>query len=81
LVSALKIHVNIIIVDIFMCWFNILLVSALKIHVSKSCKALLDSLGGYQMVERGFVSMKGKGEQLTYWLVDEDVRIRESRTR
>ncbi|XP_076449001.1 guanylate cyclase 32E-like [Babylonia areolata] len=52
----------------------------LKIHVSGQCKSLLDSLGGYSLVERGLVSMKGKGEQLTYWLLSEDARIRELRT-
>ena len=55
--------------------------AALKIHVSAQCKALLDTLGGYTLTERGLVSMKGKGELLTYWLLDEDARVRELRTR
>ena len=56
-------------------------VAALKIHVSSQCKALLDALGGYTLTERGLVSMKGKGEQLTFWLLEEDSRVRELRTR
>ena len=32
--------------------------SALRIHVSKSTRILLDTLGGYQMIERGEVEMK-----------------------
>ncbi|KAK2159125.1 hypothetical protein LSH36_158g05017 [Paralvinella palmiformis] len=44
----------------------------LKIHCSADCKALLDHLGGYQLEERGYISMKGKGEMLTYWLIGED---------
>ncbi|CAL1527407.1 unnamed protein product [Lymnaea stagnalis] len=54
---------------------------ALKIHVSPSCKNLLDELGGYTLIERGRVSMKGKGELLTYWLIDEDPSIRERRSK
>lgn len=30
----------------------------LKIHISKSTKAVLDILGGYEMEERGYVEMK-----------------------
>ncbi|XP_050428975.1 receptor-type guanylate cyclase Gyc76C-like isoform X2 [Adelges cooleyi] len=40
----------------------------LKIHISEQCKNALDDLGGYIIKERGYVSMKGKGEVLTYWL-------------
>nr|KAG5701206.1 hypothetical protein BaRGS_008582 [Batillaria attramentaria] len=54
---------------------------ALKIHVSARCKAILDILGGYTLEERGMVSMKGKGEMLTYWLLEEDSHVRELRTR
>lgn len=46
--------------------------SALKIHCSSECRTLLERLGGYQMVERGLVEMKGKGNVRTYWLVGED---------
>ncbi|GFR93311.1 guanylate cyclase [Elysia marginata] len=45
---------------------------ALKIHCSSSCKHILDLIGGFDLEERGYVSMKGKGEQLTYWLQGED---------
>ncbi|XP_055371824.1 receptor-type guanylate cyclase Gyc76C-like [Condylostylus longicornis] len=41
---------------------------ALKIHISPKCKEALDKLGGYITEVRGLVSMKGKGEVLTYWL-------------
>ncbi|XP_067647261.1 receptor-type guanylate cyclase Gyc76C-like isoform X2 [Eurosta solidaginis] len=41
---------------------------ALKIHISSKCKEALDKLGGYMTEERGLVSMKGKGEVVTYWL-------------
>ncbi|KAG7307262.1 hypothetical protein JYU34_007422, partial [Plutella xylostella] len=44
----------------------------LKIHCSSTCKALLDQLGGYILEERGIVSMKGKRDQLTYWLRGEE---------
>ncbi|XP_041976908.1 guanylate cyclase 32E [Aricia agestis] len=40
----------------------------LKIHCSAACKALLDEIGGYIVEERGLVSMKGKHDQLTYWV-------------
>lgn len=42
---------------------------ALKIHISPQCKEKLDKLGGYITEERGLISMKGKGEVLTYWLI------------
>ncbi|XP_064601524.1 speract receptor-like isoform X2 [Liolophura sinensis] len=51
----------------------------LKIHVSTECRALLEKLGGYSLTERGLVAMKGKGEILTYWLLDEDSRVRKER--
>ena len=54
---------------------------ALKIHCSKETKELLDQLGGFKVVERGLVSMKGKGERLTYWLLGEDPVLREERNR
>lgn len=41
----------------------------LRIHISHQCRAALIKLGGYDIVERGLVKMKGKGEVLTYWLV------------
>ncbi|XP_060656208.1 receptor-type guanylate cyclase Gyc76C-like isoform X1 [Drosophila nasuta] len=42
---------------------------ALKIHISNKCKLALDKLGGGYITEkRGLVSMKGKGEVVTWWL-------------
>ncbi|XP_052890825.1 receptor-type guanylate cyclase Gyc76C-like isoform X1 [Anopheles moucheti] len=41
---------------------------ALKIHISQQCKDALDTLGGYVIIERGLIAMKGKGEVMTYWL-------------
>ncbi|XP_067931824.1 speract receptor-like isoform X2 [Watersipora subatra] len=53
--------------------------SPLKIHISKSTKAVLDVLGGYVTSERGYIEMKGKGTQLTYWLLGEDKKVRKKR--
>lgn len=52
---------------------------ALKIHCSRACRDLLVTLGGYQLVERGLVTMKGKGNQQTYWLVGEEPHFRQLR--
>lgn len=41
----------------------------LKIHISMQCKDALEKLGGYTIEKRGLVSMKGKGEVETFWLV------------
>ncbi|CAG9761048.1 unnamed protein product [Ceutorhynchus assimilis] len=41
----------------------------LKIHISMQCKDALEKVGGYVIEERGLVSMKGKGEVETFWLV------------
>ncbi|XP_046354985.2 guanylate cyclase 32E-like [Haliotis rufescens] len=49
---------------------------AMKIHCSHQCKDKLDHLGGYCLQERGIVSMKGKGEQKTYFLTGEDTAHR-----
>ncbi|UYV83725.1 hypothetical protein LAZ67_23002332 [Cordylochernes scorpioides] len=43
---------------------------ALKIHISPEFKQALTNIGGYEIVERGLVEMKGKGKILTYWLED-----------
>ncbi|XP_026479460.1 guanylate cyclase 32E-like [Ctenocephalides felis] len=51
----------------------------LKIHCSEATKHLLDELGGYIMEERGYVTMKGKGQQLTYFLIGEDEQTRVKR--
>ncbi len=48
---------------------------ALKIHISQSTKELLDSFGNFIVEERGFVNMKGKGEQFTYWLNGENCSV------
>ncbi|XP_015172076.1 PREDICTED: guanylate cyclase 32E isoform X2 [Polistes dominula] len=53
--------------------------SPLKIHCSSETKKLLDKLGGFSLVERGIISMKGKGDRLTYWLMGEDPVYREER--
>ncbi|KAK3089065.1 hypothetical protein FSP39_000509 [Pinctada imbricata] len=44
----------------------------LKIHCSSTFKTILDKLGGYLLSERGYIAMKGKGEQFTYFLEGED---------
>lgn len=41
---------------------------ALKIHMSHTTKQILDRFGNFDVTLRGFVSMKGKGEMLTFWL-------------
>lgn len=41
---------------------------ALKIHMSHTTKQILDSFGTFDMEMRGFVSVKGKGEMMTFWL-------------
>ncbi|XP_055334707.1 receptor-type guanylate cyclase Gyc76C-like [Paramacrobiotus metropolitanus] len=41
-----------------------------KIHCSPHCKEILDRLGSYELVKRGTVHLKGKGDVLTYWLED-----------
>ncbi|XP_075726220.1 guanylate cyclase 32E-like [Rhipicephalus microplus] len=45
---------------------------ALKIHVSEACKTILEKLGGYYLVERGLIPIKGKGEMRTFWLVGKE---------
>ncbi|XP_062715719.1 speract receptor isoform X1 [Aedes albopictus] len=52
----------------------------LKIHCSLQTKEILDSLGGYHFEDRGYIPMKGKGEQRTFWLVGEDPEARAKRT-
>lgn len=41
---------------------------ALKIHMSHSTKQVLDRFGTFDITMRGFVSLKGKGEMLCFWL-------------
>ncbi|KAJ6222298.1 hypothetical protein RDWZM_000843 [Blomia tropicalis] len=42
---------------------------ALKIHISPECRDHLEPTKKYIIEERGLVSMKGKGEICTYWLL------------
>lgn len=44
---------------------TLFLFSALRIHCSCQCKKMLDELGGYQLEERGLVSMKVCNRVLT----------------
>ncbi|EFX69540.1 hypothetical protein DAPPUDRAFT_62171 [Daphnia pulex] len=53
---------------------------ALRIHISRATKELLDRLGGFITEERGMTSIRGKGEMMTYWLVGEEAgRTRRTR--
>lgn len=54
-------------------------VAAQKIHCSAETKNLLDRLGGYNILERGYIDIKGKGEILTYFLESEDITHRTQR--
>lgn len=65
----------------FQCKRSISQPAALKIHCSSETKQLLDELGGFTLIERGVVSMKGKGERLTYWLIGEDPILRSERSK
>lgn len=40
----------------------------LRIHVSQSTAEALLAAGGYHLQKRGTISVKGKGEQTTFWL-------------
>ncbi|KAL5018501.1 hypothetical protein ScPMuIL_004223 [Solemya velum] len=51
----------------------------LKIHCSTPSKLLLDKLGGYQLESRGTVTLKGKGDVETFWLIGEDKKLRAKR--
>lgn len=52
---------------------------ALKIHCSEECKKLLETLGGYVLVERGPLEVKGKGVKITHWLLSEHEPSRRNR--
>ncbi|XP_065654311.1 atrial natriuretic peptide receptor 1 isoform X3 [Hydra vulgaris] len=41
---------------------------ALRVHVSPECLRILNELGGFDLIERGPVEMKGKGTIVTYFL-------------
>ncbi|KAK7465933.1 hypothetical protein BaRGS_00037511 [Batillaria attramentaria] len=43
----------------------------LRIHVSSTCKSVLDRFGVFELESRGEVEMKGKGSMHTYWLLGE----------
>ncbi|XP_070532968.1 uncharacterized protein [Ptychodera flava] len=43
-----------------------------RIHISYNCYMGLLDLGGYTMVKRGEIEMKGKGTMSTYWLTSKD---------
>ncbi len=47
-----------------------------RIHCSSECRDILVKLGGYELTVRGVTSMKGKGDQVTYWLVGESAEIK-----
>ena len=47
-------------------------ISALRIHVSPECAKVLNQLGGYKLMSRGKVHMKGKGEINTYFLMEKE---------
>lgn len=44
---------------------------ALKIHLSQTTKELLDTFDCFDLVERGVLDVKGKGQMTTYWLIGE----------
>ena len=50
-----------------------------RIHCSSACYDILQKLGGYELSARGVTSIKGKTDQMTYWLVREDPYIRARR--
>ncbi|XP_055877751.1 guanylate cyclase 32E-like [Biomphalaria glabrata] len=52
---------------------------AQRIHCSLDCKKILDKLGGYTLLERGYTELKGKGTLLTYFLNSEDLKYRQKR--
>ncbi|XP_055353552.1 atrial natriuretic peptide receptor 2-like [Paramacrobiotus metropolitanus] len=41
----------------------------MKIQITSDTRDLLDGLGGFLMIERGSVSIKGKGTMVTHWLL------------
>uniref|UniRef100_A0A8C5Q0I2 Guanylate cyclase n=1 Tax=Leptobrachium leishanense TaxID=445787 RepID=A0A8C5Q0I2_9ANUR len=40
----------------------------LRIHISETTAVALQEIGGYDLQERGMISIKGKGKQKTFWL-------------
>nr|XP_022316872.1 atrial natriuretic peptide receptor 1-like isoform X2 [Crassostrea virginica] len=45
---------------------------ALRIHVSESCRDILEKLGGFQLTFRGQINMKGLGPVPTYFLTGKE---------
>ncbi|XP_055337247.1 atrial natriuretic peptide receptor 2-like [Paramacrobiotus metropolitanus] len=43
----------------------------MKIQATATTRDLLDSLGGFLLLERGPIFVKGKGKMITYWLIGE----------
>jgi len=50
--------------------------AASKIHVSESTKNALEIVGGFMVEKRGTTFCKGKGEILTFWLVDVSAELK-----
>eukprot|EP00116_Pleurobrachia_bachei_P001792 sb/3462054/ len=50
----------------------------LKIHMSDSCKAALDKVGGYELECRGEIAIKGKGIMETWWLMGKEAELTDS---
>ncbi|XP_055344411.1 atrial natriuretic peptide receptor 1-like [Paramacrobiotus metropolitanus] len=44
---------------------------AMKIQITEETKFLLDDIGGFFMIERGPVEVKGKGQLITFWLISQ----------
>ncbi|OWF54640.1 Atrial natriuretic peptide receptor 2 [Mizuhopecten yessoensis] len=47
---------------------------AMKIHMSRDTKDMLDIFGNFLIESRGEISVKGKGTMITYWLLGEEIR-------
>ena len=46
-------------------------VLGLRIHISPTTKYILEATGGFEIVERGEIQVKGKGLMKTFWLIRE----------
>ncbi|OQV23020.1 hypothetical protein BV898_03069 [Hypsibius exemplaris] len=55
--------------------------AAMKIQITEETNELLQNIGGYRIVERGSVPVKGKGMLTTYWLLGGDWRAEDARIR
>ncbi|CAH3045236.1 unnamed protein product [Porites lobata] len=54
--------------------------AAQRIHVSSSCKLILDDLGSFHLEERGLVKIKGLGETKTFYLTETYGNIKQKMT-